>query len=442
MRSWNEENGRWVRERLEDRLISIADAARRIEVSYSTMLRWIEGTQSPLHPQSFHTRGFHKLAELLGYRSPTQMLDAMDRYDEIKVRDLSPALSMEGLSVRAKHVFRCVDLRGAAFFDDLTESIGEEPSSGIKECLDTGCLVRERDLDDRSVVYLPYFAIAAELAGACRTKVELSARLGLSGRHIEGLLAQLNEHLEHTPEQSSFCLRPHHYDLIVLDWSNTLVEETAFDDAICEEIASVAGRDRFRQLLDSLEAKRDYRWYDYAHLGGLFDLTQEQILQFHEKHKAKLRWLDHAKNLLQHCSETTSCALATNCARPILEKRMSLAGVSPKIFKKVVTSTETKYIRSKSKHLDVLLRDLGFPPERTLLISDNYDCDVLPALQVGMNAIWFMRSTGPSFWGTPGVPADKDQYAVSLEESGHKKPTFIASSHLQTLAWLQGSPRN
>ncbi len=119
---------------------------------------------------------------------------------------------------------------------------------------------------------------------------------------------------------------------------------------------------------------------------------------------------------------------------------MVLADLSPALFRRIITSTDTRDVRSKTRHLEMVLRE--FPsvrPERILFVSDDYESDVLPALWLGMNAIWLMRVPDRSYWGSPDMEIDKDQYVVNLEKVGNKKPCFIASTQREVLAWLRGT---
>src|SRR2546428_8337339 len=108
------------------------------------------------------------------------------------------------------------------------------------------------------------------------------------------------------------------------------------------------------------------------YLGAEFGIDERQILKLHDEHRNKLHWLEDALVLLRYCARATTCVMATNCARKILEKRFELAGIDAQLFRRIVTSTETRDIRSKRKHFETLLREFSFNPDRVLLISDSY----------------------------------------------------------------------
>ncbi len=44
-----------------------------------------------------------------------------------------------------------------------------------------------------------------------------------------------------------------------------------------------------------------------------------------------------------------------------------------------------------------ILKDLGLPPERVVMVGDNYLADVLGAQNAGLHAIWFNRTTWEGF---------------------------------------------
>jgi len=285
-----------------------------------------------------------------------------------------------------------------------------------------------------------------DLAESTLTARELAGRLKIPVHQVDHLLGEMKGDVEpdravlQGMDETRYALRPHKYEMVIFDWSNTLVDESALDEAICEDIAQVAGRARFRELLYRLEAARDYRWYDYIYLGAQFGIDEPRILEFHDEHKEKLRWLEDAQAVLRYCARASTCVMATNCAHKILEKRFELAGIDGQLFQRVVTSTETRDIRSKRRHFELLLREFSFNPEHVLLISDSYDCDLLPALMLGIGSLWLIPGFERSFWGSPGLPADNNFYALNLSRKGKRKPCMITSSHRHVLGWLRGTP--
>jgi FMN phosphatase YigB (HAD superfamily) len=340
-----------------------------------------------------------------------------------------------GVSFDGQTTFSHVALHGSVYEQELNQLLRDVAAHGISECIESGVLVRTSSPSGHTLS-LPRFAISSQLCTRRLTDTDLVARTGLHRGQVRRWLSELGEDID---RRDTYGMSAHRYDLIIFDWSNTLATETPLDEAICDEIAEVAGRFELKRLLHDLEKQYDYRWYDYLYLGGVFGLSHTQILELHTRHRREIGWVEGAKDLLDYCRGATRCALATNCASSVLGKRMELLDVPKGTFDAIVTSSDTRDIRSKVKHIEIILAKYDVPSARALMISDSFDCDILPAISLGLNAIWLMRPTERSFWGSPGIDAQKDQYALSIGQARHL-PNLIVTSHNQTLNWLRGTP--
>jgi FMN phosphatase YigB (HAD superfamily) len=210
--------------------------------------------------------------------------------------------------------------------------------------------------------------------------------------------------------------------LVVLDWSDTLVDEYDLDEAICSAIprsrrgAKDNDREalRFRELLADLEQKESHRWYDYVYLGRKFGKTAKDLADLHETHSHLLRPLCDVKSLVGSLRRNGfKVALSTNCTSRVLEWRAKLLGLRlDSLFEHVVTSDITANVRDKGGNLDYLLEKASVAPSETIVVGDSFSKDILPAKVRGAHTVWLRSSVARkrSYWGTPELPISPKVY--------------------------------
>ncbi|MCP3962316.1 MAG: HAD hydrolase-like protein [bacterium] len=422
--------GQRLRELIKSKRVSIDRAATIAGVHRTTLFRWLSGEQSPIAPQSWQKGGLENLAGWLGFCDLDELLDTLRSSDE---PTRNPT---DQLSTAARRVLERVLLQGALRLEDLPNKSGESTASALAECLSAGALV-ERTIGGSRILYEPALGLLAHLARRSRDLRGLAADLGVPSSYISSIVDSVRN--ETRVEDGRLKLQGHTYELVVFDWSNTLAEEADFDDAICEALAATCGRDVFRSLLDRLEATQDPRWYDYFYLADYFGIPAERVIEIHEHHRNLLRWIPGARQLFEYCRSQSDIALATNCNAAVLDCRLSLMGLSRSDFEAIYTSDSVSDASSKEDMYRRLLRELSVSPTATIVISDSYERDVLPALRLGCHAIWYTKKTDPSFWGTPAMDVRPDEYHLLRSAATRTLPDLVTVDHAETLAWFQGS---
>jgi FMN phosphatase YigB (HAD superfamily) len=424
-REWTASHGHWLKRELARCEYNQVEAAKRIKVSRPTLSRWINGHSSPLTPRNIVSLG--RLLRLLGYASSDEFLS------DANLGALAPP-DEPSLSSTARDVLDLVALRGALDFTEMPPQNQRSFLDGLQECRTLG-LLTVRKVGLRQVAYTPNYAILAELsANSVGSPSQLAARLRLPETSIRLNLATIGIRSFY---QRRLTLPPRSYKTIIFDWSNTLVNETNFDDELCDFL-SEGRRDLLRLHLDHLQSTRDWSWYDYRHLAEFCGKSWADVVAFHRnRDNAELMtWIESANYFIRCCNRhNTPCALATNCVRPILDLRFEMLKFDPNSFFCIVTGDQTMEIRSKRQHYRMVLDQLGVSPKDVLVIGDNLECDVLPAIKLGMDAAWFYFKTPLSFWGSPSAPSHPDDLRL-LEST--LKPTFIAVDHRETIGWIFG----
>jgi hypothetical protein len=129
---------------------------------------------------------------------------------------------------------------------------------------------------------------------------------------------------------------PQSCQMVVFDWSDTLVDEYDLDEAVCEFITLDAGgsrekstenKVRFREMLHELEQRHDALWYDYVYLGQQFQKTPDSLWEFHRRSSEKLRPLvDFPRLAGEFRDRGIKVGIATNCVSQVLHWRAKLLG--------------------------------------------------------------------------------------------------------------------
>lgn len=417
---WGPDLGSRLRRELESQSLSPSRVAGEIEVSRSTLHRWLSGEQSPLTARG--RTAFRSLSRMLGFVSETELL--------LHLRQNLPAISASHTEIVER-----VKLRGVATHDELSEVI--ERVEDLAAALSRGEIV-ERDLQGSRLFFESALGVLSRVAASPVETNVLAAELKLSVSVIRRLLSNLGADIDLTDTLVSMA--PHRYSTVVLDWSNTLVDESDLDDAICEGIGSMCGRDALRALLDGYQARYDRRWYDYDHLAGQFGLGRQVIDNLHRKHADKIRWLPRAQDLIRYTKRKSRVILATNCHRRILDLRLKIMNLSPDTFDLIFTSDVVANVRTKKAMFRLATSELKLEGDSVLVISDSFDRDVLPARAMNWSAIWYRRPTELSFWGTPGIPVSvEDFHLLQRFSNGRPLPNLVATDHRASIAWLEGN---
>lgn len=226
---------------------------------------------------------------------------------------------------------------------------------------------------------------------------------------------------------------------VLVDWNGVLVDDSAFDDALCEIIVDQAVKNgtfkskyeamiQLRTILDELEQKDDYRWYDYSYLATTFKIEEATLKHAHHKLASNLKILPDAKKLLNYIADNYDLYLVTNCAMPSLKLRMEAIKLDESVFTDIVTSDQTKFVRDKKKHIRTILNTRSVSPKRSFVIGNDFVKDIVAAKALGCRTIWVKNQVDQqSYWGTPSIEA-KWSAATSMLEFHKSIADFIVNS--------------
>ncbi len=437
---WTPGSGRTLRELLRNARISNEQAAELAAVDRTTIYRWLSGRQSPLRPQSWKTGGLERLGRHLGFETLEAFVEALSLGSadaETPPGPASPDASALGEPGRLAQQY--VFLRGAVSWENLSSALGDKATSGVDACLREGIVVGRYVAGQRYFLE-PGLALAAAIAYRPVKLPLLAAELGLDVAGIDKLLRQRSEDLEQGSD-GAVRLAAHDYRVVIFDWSETLVDEANYDYEICESLASICGHDAFRTLLNRLEADHDPRWWDYFFLAAQFGISGSQVVDAHTRHRSMMAWIPGAEAVVAHAREKSEAVLATNWHADNVRLRMELLGLAPETFSRIVTSDEFDSVRSKRDMYARILAEFDVAAEDVLVISNTYDQNVLPALTLGCQAVWFARPRSRFLWLRRAPRTGAGFFYLLRNSAKFRLPGFVAFDHRETLSWLQGTPR-
>ena len=106
-----------------------------------------------------------------------------------------------------------------------------------------------------------------------------------------------------------------------------------------------------------------------------------------------------AAGLLKRLHEDWILCLATNAAdSDEADIRAALRRVDlERWLDRVYCFKTIGFRKPSSEFFHFILKDLGLPPERVIMVGDDYVADVLGAQQAGLRAVWFNRESWEGF---------------------------------------------
>ncbi len=425
MTVWSGDAGARLKDAVRALNIPFTDLAEKIRTDPATLHRWFSGKTNPLSPHSSNREAFESLARELHFASGRDLVAFL--VNDERQRGSAPV----SLAPETRKLVASVSVHGA----ELVERIPPGMAAALREAAGAGLVFAREPVGVGHVLYEARLGLLAEATAAPGHRVQIAAAaaaLDTSWSVIERI-AREAPLLRVTG--SAIELVPPVFQLVIFDWSNTLADEIALDEAVCEEFGLRVGEKEFRSLLDELQADRDYRWFDYFYLAEQCGLGSSDVIAFHEKHRSKMHWTAGAQDLLKRLRRR-KLALATNCARDVLGLRFDLLGVHAKLFSVVITSTDTHDVISKEASYRRILERMDIAPSDAIVVSDDYYRDVAAALHLGCAAIWFLRESSPQFYGSPSPPvsaADALRHRLLAERT---LPTAIVVDHAETAALL------
>lgn len=434
---WTSESGKRLRELLKSARVSNEKAAEFAGVDRTTIYRWLSGRQSPLRPQSWKAGGLEKLGRRLGFETLDVLLEALSSRPVRRSNPETPSGIPEPARL-ARLAQQYVLLRGAASWERLSTALGDDAASAIDRCLREGFAVG-RHVAGQRWFFESGLALLAAVAHRPVKLHLLAAELGLDVGAVEELLRVRARDLEEDAD-GAVRLAAHDYRVVVFDWSYTLVEDAKFDYEICEVLASTAGHDAFRTLLDRLERDHDPRWWDYFFLASQFGISRSEVVEAHHRHRSMMDWIPGAREVVAGAGRKSEVVLASNWHSENLRLRMDLFDLPSDGFSRIVTSDEFDSVRSKRDMYARILAEFDVAAKDVLVVSDAYDRNVLAALALGCRAIWFARPRSRFLWLRQVPRAGAGFFHLLRNSAGPRLPSFVAFDHQETLAWLDGTP--
>lgn len=106
----------------------------------------------------------------------------------------------------------------------------------------------------------------------------------------------------------------------------------------------------------------------------------------YKEHLQKDEKLQPMFDTLKHFSHY----MLVNGSQESVARGLSVLGVSPKIFKEVVTSEIVGETKPSSKGFEYIMKKTGLPADQHLMIGDREDVDLAPAKALGMQTclVW------------------------------------------------------
>ncbi|MCB9435923.1 MAG: HAD-IA family hydrolase [Anaerolineales bacterium] len=120
--------------------------------------------------------------------------------------------------------------------------------------------------------------------------------------------------------------------------------------------------------------------------------------------------------LLQH---QVAVAVATNPLfhRSAIEQRIQWAGLDPTKFWFVTTLDNVHYTKPHSQYYEEILTRLGFEPDEALMIGDDWNNDMVPAWQAGLNTFWINpQNPAPNHLQPDGIGSLEDLYTLITQD--------------------------
>jgi len=207
-------------------------------------------------------------------------------------------------------------------------------------------------------------------------------------------------------------------DAVLLDLDDTILDNQAGIDAVWDrvsaELAARLGAVSPAAVRAALGAASDWYWSDEErHRRGRLDMAGSRRAVLHrvlgELGRPDPRLADEVATL--YCAlrdaayapfpgaldalarlreRTPALGLVTNGAADAQRAKIERWGLAP-FFDVIAIEGEVGAGKPDPRHFGHALAALGAEPAATLMAGDNYRCDVLGALELGMHAVWIDR---------------------------------------------------
>jgi FMN phosphatase YigB (HAD superfamily) len=223
--------------------------------------------------------------------------------------------------------------------------------------------------------------------------------------------------------------------VVCIDWTNTLVDESKLDRAVCIDMEKKIAEKRnisfedahkvYVEFLKGLEGK--WMWFSYPWHGKEFgiDWIEPQVRNLN-----KLIVFPYARKILKiFRDEDYKVCLTTNAAEDVALMRVDKAKLLY-YFDLIVGCDTVKAMKSEGKHYKLALEYLNGKTEKSWAIGDNLEQYIEPGIKLGMRTV--LCKYGPkAYLHTNNAPAAKSK------EIAHYEVSSISDIDLKDLASQQ-----
>lgn len=173
-------------------------------------------------------------------------------------------------------------------------------------------------------------------------------------------------------------------------YARPLIEPKRFVAALHRSIAAITN------TADSRRTNREVFWECFCGLTELPRAQTEAFLSgYYVEQFAKLQTFTEpvpgALELIDHCFERgLKLALATNpiFPRTAIEQRLSWTGIALDRFTLVTSYEEMRSTKPSPRYYREIVAVLGCEPEEALMVGNDPEQDIAPALAAGLRAAW------------------------------------------------------
>ncbi len=182
-------------------------------------------------------------------------------------------------------------------------------------------------------------------------------------------------------------LRPTYF-LAVKRAGNKLMKDRSGDKVNLETYFMYLNRYTSRRISDETNRELYWGFYDQVFSKFRMDVTEEESA--HEL-------LSFLKKKFQ------SIVLSTNPVFPLsaVKERLRWGNVDPDIFDHITHIENSHYCKPDKNYFREILSTMNAKPEECLMVGDDYQWDILPASELGMQVWWCKPKWNPFYKKVP-----------------------------------------
>jgi YjjG family noncanonical pyrimidine nucleotidase len=141
---------------------------------------------------------------------------------------------------------------------------------------------------------------------------------------------------------------------------------------------------RFEMLLEGIQGNHSPKDFSVAYLECLADCSE---------------LLEDAAHVLQQLRAQYQLAILTNGLHLVQRRRLAGSAIS-QFIEEMIVSEEVGVAKPAKEYFDIAFAKIGNPPrQHALMIGDNWNSDILGAINYGLDACWYNPTAKPR----PGI---------------------------------------